>query len=370
MATTLADLIQARSAETLKAELLTLLAAEDFPVTDWHEGGVERTLVEVDATVLADVDSTVAAIAAGGQLDNAEKGWLTLYAKGRYGLDRTPAVVAVHEVELTDAASAGPFTITPGQLWFSNAGGMRFTNVDGGTLDEGGTLTLQVRAESPGAAYNVGLGTITNMLTPLPGVTVTNTAVITSGTDEETDAALKQRCRDRWGELGIGGTAAAYRNWAQEASDQVTRVLATPSGADDGTVDVLIAGAAGAIDDQVDIVQAFLDERVPLSAEAVVASATNATIALVGTVYVTASQLATAKAQGEANIAALAMATEIGGNDIGGGAKGIALSEIIGRLMAPAGVRNVVLSAPLADVVLDADEVPEFDLTDLSWEVV
>ena len=42
--------------------------------------------------------------------------------------------------------------------------------------------------------------------------------VAEQGADEESDAALRARCKARWGELGYGATEAAYRFWASTAS--------------------------------------------------------------------------------------------------------------------------------------------------------
>jgi uncharacterized phage protein gp47/JayE len=341
-----------------------------LPTDDWHEGGIERTLVEIDAKAVSELDVAVVGLAEGGSLDDAEDKWLQLLAAQRYGVEWQEATFAVHTVRLTDAASSGPHTIAVGQLWFTNAAGLRFTNTTGGTLDAGSTLDISVQAESPGSAYNVGLGTITNMLTPLPGVTATNTALTTSATDDETDAALRQRCRDSLAQRGPGAVAGAYRNWAQEADDEVTRV-SVDGGPTPGTVDVIIAGASGSLGSGVvDAVQAYIDERVPLTVEADVRSAAALEIALVGTVYVTAANLAAAEAEGVALIEELQRETDIGGSALGGGASGVSRTEIIERLMRPTGVKNLALTSPAGDTALDTNEVPTFTTVGLSWEAL
>ena len=73
----------------------------------------------------------------------------------------------------------------------------------------------EVRAESPGTAYNVSGSTL--LLTPvspaLAGVTVTAASdwIAPSGTPEESDASLRARCRLRWSTLGRGATLEAYQ---------------------------------------------------------------------------------------------------------------------------------------------------------------
>jgi phage-related baseplate assembly protein len=171
---TLASLLAPPSADQVKASLLSLLQAQGFPVTDWQEGGVARTLVEMIAKSIAELNKLVALIAASGFVAFSSGKWLTLVAAQVYALNRNAATFTVGTVVLTDSANAGPFTVAPGQLWFGATDGKRFTNTTGGALPKGGTLSLSVQAESPGSAYNVPTGAVTTLLTPLPGVTVAN----------------------------------------------------------------------------------------------------------------------------------------------------------------------------------------------------
>jgi hypothetical protein len=82
--TSVATLIAAKTADTLRAELLTALAAAGFPVASWQPGSVPRDLVFADATALAQLHSVVAELAMAAFLDDAEKEWLTLFAASRY----------------------------------------------------------------------------------------------------------------------------------------------------------------------------------------------------------------------------------------------------------------------------------------------
>src|SRR5439155_20018490 len=129
-------------------------------------------------------------------------------------------------VRLGDAGAQGPITVLPGTYWVANrARTRRFRNIEGGTLPLGGTLDLLFEAESAGAAWSVSNDDITELLAPGgTGIEVSNspgangTWITQQGADDEQDAALRQRCRDKWATLGSGSNEAAYRYWATSAS--------------------------------------------------------------------------------------------------------------------------------------------------------
>lgn len=366
---TVTELLNPRDRDTLLAVLLELLRDADFPVTSWEEGGVARTLVELDAETLANAEQLVARIAEGGLGSRAAGAWLTLRARNFYSLDREPSLFAEGVLVLTAAPSAGPYTITPGQLWAQSASGLRYTNVEGGTLAQGGTLSLAFRAESPGVAWNVGIGSITTLLTPLPGVAVANpdtgdgTWQTQLGTEEESDESLYRRTQNRWAELGPGAVAEAYENWALKADPQIRRVRVQSGDGDDGTVEVLVAGESGAVDaGVVAAAQAYIDERTPLTVTADVQTATDRTITVVGVVYATAGLEAQALADGIAEVEAYLRRVPLGGT--------VYRSQIIAALGCSPAVRNVELAFPEENVELEPNEVAVGDVTGVLAEGV
>ena len=90
--TSVATLITAKSADTLRAELLAALVAAGFPVASWQPGAVPRSLVYADATALARLHSVVAELAMAAFLDDATGDWLSLFAASRFQVARTAAV--------------------------------------------------------------------------------------------------------------------------------------------------------------------------------------------------------------------------------------------------------------------------------------
>jgi uncharacterized phage protein gp47/JayE len=366
---TLAELTTPTTYETERQALLDALAAKGFPVTSWRAGDVARSLLEIDAQALADFTALRASIAKGGLLHEATGAWLTLLASEVYALTRNAAVATKGTVVLTAAADAGPYTIAPGQLWFTSTGGPRYQSANSNnlTLAKGGTLSLTVQAESPGAAYNVANGTITTLSTPLAGVTCNNpdpgggSWITTSGVDEESDASLVSRCEARWPESGFGSPSASYDLWARTADATITRtkVVADAAGPNGGGVTIYVAGAAGAVGGgAVTAAQTYIDPRAPLGSVPTVTNATNAAVTVTAILFGKSQYQTAATAAATTAIQALIAATPIGGT--------IYRAAIFEALMGPEGVENVTIAAPAGDTTLTAAQVATLTLS-LSW---
>lgn len=360
----LRDLLQPQTADQQLELLLARLRARGFEVDDWHSGGVARTLLELYAELLADWSKLVPTIAAGGFLETAQGPWLDLVASSQYGLVRAPAVAARGVVRLTAAAGFGPYTVEPGRLWFATPSGLRYLGVTGGTLPQGGTLDVTVEAEAAGADYNVAPGSITVMITPLPGVSCTNLPgwLLRAGVDGESDERLRTRCRARWAELGYGATRAAYEFWALQAHPSVTRVRVLdqhPRG--QGTVDVVIYGEGGLGSDVVSEVDAFVQQRRPVTADVSVYEANPRSVEVQATVYVMASHRAEAERRAVANLQRFHREHPIG--------EPVYRAALIELLMEPPGVVNVDLVSPASDITLAATEVASITHT-LTWQEV
>lgn len=374
MAYTLADLLDPPDETELTTTMLAALTSVGFPVTSWPVGGAGRTLVQSFARVLADALGLVGNVARGGLLDLApgtDPGspgdWLTLYAASHYGLTRRAAAFGVVKVRLTVASGAGPYTITPGQLWALSTTGRRYnsTNTANVTATAGpSTVDFELRAESPGAAYNLGLGATLTLETPLPGVTAltiesaasSGTAMVTAGTDQERDAALRARCRSRWATIGLQHTADAYDALARQVPSVgdplvslVTRTKVddtNPRGA--GTVNIWIAGEAGPLTAPEEAaVDAYLQDRKSVTADLQVANATAVPVNITATIYVRNNSAASAEATTR-------LTDAINAVDIGGT---VYRAQLLEELMTPAGVFNAVIASPTGDTALDADEV-------------
>jgi uncharacterized phage protein gp47/JayE len=371
MTVTLDDLLAPDEEDDVLTFFLTQLAAEGFPVTDWETGGVGYTLARVDARSMADALQTVRAIAKGGLVGLAEGAWFTLLAASHYGLTRNAAVFAEAKVRLTRSVAGGPTVIAAGQLWITTTDGRRYNNTTGGTLGAvvNDTLDLTFKAESPGIDYNLVLSPPTPLafVTPLVGVAVavqetaasSGTCMSVAGTNEETDAQLRQRCLTRWATLGAEKTRDAYvylaRNAARasgEAITAITKVLVDDTNPDGpGTVRIYLAGAAGGTGGaDLSDANTYLQDRKGLCAVLAVQGATNDTVTITATVKCKAANVTAAKVALQAALQAYKEGLEIGDGAVSNPAGVVLLSQVVEILMSPEGV----VAVPMGTLTLAA----------------
>lgn len=365
--TTLADLLAQPTSDEIKADILAELAARSFPVSNWLAGGVERTFVEAIAFVLADYAGPLASlIASWGFLSAAEGDALTLLAAANFETARVPASAAEWTVELEDAASAGPFTITVGQLHAQAPDGSLYTNNTGGTLALDGTLSLTFRAQEAGTGPNAG--PISSLVTPLPGVAINSSVLTASGVDEESDTELRARAVAKWGTLGAGSTKPAFEFRAKGAATNVRRVLVVEDSPTPGSVKVFLARQDGtATTDDVNAVNTALqaDAVRPLCVQVDADPAVEVAVAVTATVRIASGKQAAAAAAVNGLLQALLRGLPIGD---GGAQSKVFLAELVEVLMGLDGARNAVVTLPAADVSLALGEVATLGAVNITWE--
>lgn len=364
MPVTLSDLTTPISVDEAEEALLGVLATAGFPASAWQPFSVGRTLVRGVAHVWSDASELVASLAAAGFVPLASGAWLDALAEGLYDEERIAAAATVGTLTLTDAGG-GPHVIAVGQLRALSDAGYYYVNTTGGTLTLGGTLGLTFTAEAPGAAYNAAGGTITQLATPLVGVSVaaSSTWITSSGRDEETDAELRSRLIAKWGTLGTGSPALAYESWVRTGAPNVTRVTindANPRGP--GTIDIYAATNSGpATSGDVALAQAYVDARRPLGSDPLVIAPTAYPVTIAATVYVRAAYMTAAQVAIAAALSEYGAALDIGGV--------VYVSQIVETIMAVAGVRNCSVTSPAADLVIGSSSLAVLSLS-LSYVAV
>jgi uncharacterized phage protein gp47/JayE len=374
----LADLVTPPTSADCATTQLALMALAAFPTTSWQVDSVPRVLINGDVVTLADLGTTIANLANGAFLTTAptlsastgRSPWVDLVAYNQYGKTRlNPDGVATQgTMVLADPASAGPFTISIAQLTAESNNAVQFGNLTGGVLPNGGTLSLTWQARSSGAAANLPASTTWTLITPLPGVTLTNTDpnwITQQGVDPETDASLVQRCEAAWPGLGGGANVAVYEAWAKEATTGVTRPLVlenTPTG---GKVTIYLAGdSGGSTSAQVTAVQAYINQKRPLCVTVICAAATNNAVTIGGTVYVTAAYLSTAQAAFTTDLTAFQIGLALGST--------VYNSAIVDLVQSVTGVRNVAsltLNGSGSDVTQASNQVAVFT-NSLTWVAI
>ena len=183
--TTLSDLLQARNQTTLQAILLGSMQSNNLPVTDWYEGGVALTIMQMFTTGLLDRENLIPFLAGANFLDYASTmvdangnlidGWMELLAWNGYGLNRVPATYTKIYLTLTCTSGPGPYTQPAGGIIaYSPSTGNNYTNTGVVTIPNGGSVTAVFQSQTPGAIAIDAAGSVVAMVTPLPGVSVSN----------------------------------------------------------------------------------------------------------------------------------------------------------------------------------------------------
>jgi hypothetical protein len=353
------DLLRVPSKDEILDKFIALLRAQDFPVATWHSGSFEKHTVESESSILVDLYELVPIIAAGGYIKLAgavADEWVDLIGENAFDEDRKPAIYTRGTVSVIDSAGIGPTTISPGSFWIANDDkSIRFKNITGGTVPLNGSLPLTFEAESAGTKWNVGVGALTEILTPQPGLTIANpplssgTWITQQGADKESNTAYAQRCIDKWSTLGSGSDEGAYRYHATSSSSEITRVRAYSPGG--GSVRVIVGGDAGPVSSTALTAAATrIEEKRPLGVPDVLTQNILVFIQPIsGTLFVAAGKdPVAAKSLALQKVDALQRATPIGGR--------VSREKIIAALSVDA-VEDIELALPAADFQLGASEI-------------
>lgn len=342
------NLLRTRTREQVVLRMLQKLGAdptlaENFAVTNYVPGDPLRTLLELAGEGISDVERVVAVMAEAGYLETAKGEWLSLLTESDYAVTRQPATFASGMIRLV-ASTAGPVN-APAGLIVGTVSGLKYATTETATIPAGSYVDVPIRAEQPGALYNVPVGAISLLHTPLPGLAVTNVTnwLLEAGAAEESDASLRLRARLRWSELGGGATRDSYEYWARTAHPAVDRVRILdehPRG--QGTVDVVIWGTGGLGANVVAAVDAYIQDRRPLTADVQVYAATERIVRVPIELYAPFGDRPTIEAQVLANLTTLQQ-------DAGIGAK-LYASQVIEAAGLPAGVLDA--KTTLYDVTL------------------
>ncbi len=374
MALTFLQLISPITVDDAETTCLAILKLAGFPATSWQAASIPRRLVRLGAELFCETRSGIAELAMGRVLDFATGDALTVLARTIFLVERAASRFTTGQIILTEDGG-GPYNgIQPGQIKVVSDNGLIFVNTTGGDLGIGGTLTLTVIAENPGAAHNVPIGAISAFFGAgaLTGVDVSNdeiagtgTWITSAGANQQSDASVKLACRAKWSTLGAG-TANAYISWSLEGAPTLTRAKVIddqPNGP--GTVKVVLANAAGgASSDEVTDAAAVVQHRRPLGLGGVeIVGATNHTVVVAGVVYVRSSL-----ADGASAAIATAFTEYTGEAVIGEDVYRTKVHDLCH--FDRSAVRNVALTSPASDTVLTEVETPTFDLSGLSVEAI
>jgi len=361
------------------ADMLTAIGAKTG-LTNFNVGSVIRTTTEVFAEVVGELYAFGAEMLKQGFLDTATTFWLDRKAR-EFGLTRKPAVkaegVVVYSRKIAKLTNVnireGSIVTTPKDQ--SGTQYRYFTTAEVVLLAGELSIEAPVIAETAGNAYNVGAGSISVMKTFISGVdVVTNLEdwLTVVGVDEESDAALRQRCFLAWNELSQGGTAAAYVSWALSVAGVKSAFVDDTLPRGEGTVDVYIMGEAGPPDPAlIEAVQDVVDDNRPITADALVFAPEIVSVPVTLTVIPRAGY-DTAAMDTEIRRRISIFFGDIEDPDLPitplGVGKDVVVAQIVGVVMAIPGVYSVVVDEPAADIIIDPDQFPEAGLVTIAME--
>lgn len=282
----------------------------------------------------------------------AQGEYLDLHAQLR-GVERREATVAEGVLRFTvDAAGAADREIAAGTVCMT-AGLTRFETVEAGTLEAGETsVDIRARALEAGSAGNVAAGTILQMAVAPVGVSrCTNPAAFTGGTDREDDETLRARVLETYRRLPNGANAAFYQQGAL-SFDEVAAAAVIPRPRGVGSVDVVVSTAAGApTAELLEELEDYFEARREIAVDVQVRAPEMETVDVA--VQVAAEEGQDAQAVQDAVEAALRGWFD--GRRLGQSVLRAALGELVFHVE---GVANYALTAPAADVAVEADVLP------------
>lgn len=289
---TLAELTTPLTVDEAKAAIYAAIEAKGTSTTGWKPGAVARTIIAGLAIILAAFSQLQALIAKSGFLELSEGAWLTLVALYVYAVTRDEGSFATGNLTLTNNGGGIYAGAAGGLLFLNPTTKKQYRNTAAFNIPAGpSTTSVPVQAVELGSGSTSAPSTITQFVTPLLGVTVTNAAALV-GNDPESDAALRDRCKEKIGVLSPNGPKDAYAFIAKSAkradgsSIGVTRVKSIADGSGNVTVyvadaDGVVTGTAGDINTDLGRVHDAIQKNcVPLGVTETTASAVAKSIAV------------------------------------------------------------------------------------------
>lgn len=273
-----------------------------------------------------------------GGLDSLGRATMSGYGTGTVTPSGAP--IQARRFKLTIVAS-GQVTAGAAQLEITDANAVKTTlsisPIPASYAGAGDGITLAF-ANGPGNPSFVA-GDVYTFQTP-------GTPFVATGTEDETNASLAQRCRLRWPDLSAIPTDGRYVGWVSRCSNDnklgITKITASPSETVAGQVDVLIATALGSPGaGTITTVQAYLNARHDITDRALVQGAVSKNVTPGGSATVRSADLAAVQAAAD-----LAWARYIAALPIGGDAS-----------TSPPGTGGVVRLAELAQAIMDAGAI-------------
>lgn len=270
------------------------------------------------------------------------------------GLERRGALAAEGLIRFSlDAPAATDLMIPMGTIC-STAAQTRFETTEEATLPAGSLyVEVPAKAVEAGSSGNVPAGSILAMAVPPVGVSrCVNTVAFTGGVDAEEDGALRARILETYRRMPNGANAAFYEQGAL-SFEQVAACTVLPRNRGIGTVDVVIATTAGLPGAElIDQVQTYFEERREIAVDVLVKAPTGKNVDVTVSVESKEGFEHTAVKEG----VEAAITNFFSGERL---SRDVLVAELNQLVFSQEGIANCRITAPAADVAVNAGELPQ-----------
>ncbi|MFB5192801.1 baseplate J/gp47 family protein [Alicyclobacillus fastidiosus] len=264
--------------DQIVAEMQADMEASGSQATDWNDGSQIQTMVQVTSRALYTQWYMLEFLVELFFVSSCEGPFLDLRVNER-GIYRNEGTASAGPIEFS-RTSPSPIgsDIPAGSIFASMDGTLQFETTEDCSLPSGWTTgTVNVNCTTVGAAGNLVAGTPLQIVGPTPSglqtITV-GTGGLTGGVDTESDDALRARYLFAIQNPTDGGTPGDYLVWA-DAVNGVTNASVFPLARGNGTVDVVVSDGGIPSADFIAQVQAAIDAKVPIGADARVLAPTS-----------------------------------------------------------------------------------------------
>ena len=282
----------------------------------------------------------------------AEGEYLDYHAQLR-SLERKPALPAQGTVRFTAGEAAQSDRAIPEGTVCMTAGLVRFATTQAAVLPAGAlTVDVPVQALEPGTAGNVSAQTVVSMaVAPMGIASCTNPQAFAGGADGEGDEELRARILDTFRRLPNGANAAFYEQGAL-SFDQVAAAAVIPKPRGLGSVDVIVSTLAGTPGEELlEQLQDYFEQRREIAVDVQVKAPTPVTVNV-------AVQVKAKGGWDKTQVLDQVEETLEGWFDGKLLGQDVLLARLGSLIYGCDGVENYAVSAPAADLAVDAGQLP------------
>ena len=282
----------------------------------------------------------------------AEGEYLDYHAQLR-SLERKPALPAQGTVRFTAGEAAQSDRAIPEGTVCMTAGLVRFATTQAAVLPAGElTVDVPVQALEPGTAGNVSAQTVVSMaVAPMGIASCTNPKAFAGGADGEGDEELRARILDTFRRLPNGANAAFYEQGAL-SFDQVAAAAVIPKPRGLGSVDVIVSTLAGTPGEELlEQLQDYFEQRREIAVDVQVKAPTPVTVNV-------AVQVKAKGGWDKTQVLDQVEETLEGWFDGKLLGQDVLLARLGSLIYGCDGVENYAVSAPAADLAVDAGQLP------------